>query len=359
MASADGSCWCDFHCATLGNCCSDFQSLCVSDEETSKGAQCSEIGDPNCASNEYCEFPSANECGQDGSLGTCKPRPEECEPGNGPVCGCDGHTYWSACRAQQARVSIVHEGECQQGHRCSRFEDDECGQDEYCELEAVTFGYGWADERGECRVKSGICSFLLYPVCGCDGRQYTSPCSAKNDGVMVAYAGTCGEDGALKGEQCGGIRGLECAPGLYCKPDASLGCGVMDAHGTCIELEACGDEESPVCGCDGKTYKNECSADHAGVTIESHVPCGESEAPLNKRCDGQFVAGECGPNHYCDYDSSDFCGLELQKAVCKPRPGQCPNTVEPVCGCDNRTYQNLCEAQKAGVDVLWLNACKS
>ena len=68
------------------------------------------------------------------------------------------------------------------------------------------------------------------------------------------------------GGLCGGIAGFRCRPGLYCETDADAHCGGGDMTGTCRKRPTvCTRIFKPVCGCDRKTYGNDCERQTAGV----------------------------------------------------------------------------------------------
>jgi len=59
----------------------------------------------------------------------------------------------------------------------------------------------------------------------------------------------------------------------------------------------------------------------------------------------------CPEGEFCDYPIEAMCGAADGMGVCHPRTGNCTTESAPVCGCDDRTYQNPCAAAMQGVSV--------
>lgn len=74
---------------------------------------------------------------------------------------------------------------------------------------------------------------------------------------IVLFAGAASAAGV--GQTCGGIAGIACDNGLWCEQRAAT-CGTTaDAQGSCVRVpEICTQIYRPVCGCDNKTYGNDC-----------------------------------------------------------------------------------------------------
>ena len=72
------------------------------------------------------------------------------------------------------------------------------------------------------------------------------------------------------GKTCGGIAGVACDYGMFC--DFKIGsCRISDAQGKCVKVPtACPRIFRPVCGCDKKTYANNCER-LAAKAQEDHI----------------------------------------------------------------------------------------
>jgi len=167
------------------------------------------------------------------------------------------------------------------------------------------------------------------------------------------------------GAMCGGIAGFGCAEGSYCAFPVEAHCGAADQAGVCQAIpEVCTEQFSPVCGCNDKTYPNECAAARDGVSFGSRGECAPQTPPEPEppplaegaTCGTRGVAGECGPGLYCKYATQ--CGATDSGGTCTKRPEICTKIYKPVCGCDGKTHPSDCVAASQGSAVLHDGPCK-
>lgn len=101
-------------------------------------------------------------------------------------------------------------------------------------------------------------------------------------------------------QQCGGFLGLPCPDGEICDITVPNACSGADLPGVCrVQPDACPDYWDPVCGCNGKTYGNDCERLMANVQLDHTGACGEP-------C-GNAV---CGEGTYCCNASCSMCAPE-------------------------------------------------
>ncbi len=78
---------------------------------------------------------------------------------------------------------------------------------------------------------------------------------------------------AGQGATCGGFVGIPCEAGLWCDKRAGF-CQGADIQGTCVRVsEVCTREYRPVCGCNGKTYSNDCERRRAKIAKDHDGAC--------------------------------------------------------------------------------------
>jgi len=266
-----------------------FLASCAKSSEPARypdrpAGQCSRTPGDACEAGFVCHYGPSAECGESGAKGACFPMPSTCTKDYSPVCGCDGRTYVNICVAHSHGMSPRHTGECAataaaagRGTCGEGGATPSCVQGLFCKYTEAQY-CGEASGPGQCTPQPTVCTKEWAPVCGCDGRNYSNDCVAHSHGTSIRHRGLCQKEAAATvgaaGDPCGAPGHGGCGTGLYCKYPPNAECGATTTPGTCQPRpQSCTAEYAPVCGCDGKTYSNACSAEAAGVSIKRKGAC--------------------------------------------------------------------------------------
>ncbi len=162
--------------------------------------------------------------------------------------------------------------------------------------------------------------------------------------MTVDHEGEC-----EAGVACGGEAGDTCEEGQFCK--RPTGECSEDAEGTCTSTTVvCQPIIDPVCGCDGMTYDNACTADGAGVTVDHEGACDAGVA-----CDGA-TGVTCPDGQFCKRPDG-ACSVDVE-GVCTDKPLTCEPVDSPVCTCTGIGFPNACYANAVGYNIRNSGTCE-
>ncbi|HIN85703.1 MAG TPA: hypothetical protein EYN06_04410 [Myxococcales bacterium] len=364
---------------SAGKCVEKCESTLVGELDCDSKIECD--SEKECVKGEYCQKPD-NGCAL---TGQCSLLPTKCSETVAWVCGCDGSSYTNSCIAAIAGINVAAVGACNcpainctsatapvdtTGDGCPDScsssgckSNLECGVGKFCYFSpSLCSGPGIciATDDDLC-LKSGP-----FEICGCDGKTYDDYCAASAVGVNIQAKGPCELECKIATVKS------DCGIETFCE----LPIGVCSGEqGACVlDADLCVEGDNPVCGCDMKSYANDCERQKNKV---QKLKDGKCECAKQLKCADGFYgvdttkdgcpdacwAKACKSNSHCGSSSLLFCDKKVGdcqsvgECAFLDKGDLCPKDFEPVCGCDGVTYENVCAAEQAGTSVALLSPC--
>jgi len=157
--------------------------------------------------------------------------------------------------------------EAQTGATCGGIGALKCPAQQACQF--PTGQCNAPDLAGVCVAVPDTCPKTGPRVCGCNGVTYANECELLKAGVREAKKGDCGS--AEQPKVCKSDQDCT-APNNFCEFKAGT-CGEKGSGRCTQKPQICPEIFAPVCGCDNKTYPNDCIRRGAGVSLKSQGEC--------------------------------------------------------------------------------------